>query len=142
MPQQFDRAFGGLIPSDLKRMTRQSSGSVTLTVESTDHDLSLLRAVADAVRVDDEIPGLLVQYAEVLERLDEAERNGQWPLKRSLEDEATDLASVIDGRLEWANLGDEVVAHLGRETASELETALEVSKPVTVYPVVKPEVVA
>lgn len=122
-----------VLPASVRRVRSDERGALTFWVDSEDHDTGLLRSLAEAVRVDDEVPGLLAQFAEVMNQIDRSEREDRTrtPGHRALLDEADDLRGQIEAAMEWQAVGEPHIASLRPADSTVLATALA--------PLAKPE---
>lgn len=124
-PTNLDLYLGSpVLPSQVRRVRTDHRGALSLSIESEDHDRGLLRSLASAVRDDGDVVAHLHKFADLMDALDAAEREGDSKLRRSLEDEANDVVADIEASMEWQNVGEPHVAALSTKDTERLVDAL------------------
>lgn len=118
------RVSNPLLPTALRRVDAHDDGSITLHLDTEDHDKQLLRSVGDALRNQREVADLFRTYADLMDRLDLAERTDDHDEQRVLTDEAEDVLSEIETVMEWGTPGEGLAAHVNTHDTETLASAL------------------
>ena len=107
-------------PCGLRKITA-SDIFTRLYIDTEDHDLGLLRSIADAVNNHEGVVDLLRQYADLL---DQADREDDPAEKRSLAVEADEVRDQIDGAMDWQPVGEGLAIALDRTDTEAVAGAL------------------
>lgn len=119
--------FGSPTQQTTLKQVRSRGAGVLLDIDTEEHDLGLLRALAEAVRADDEVVEHLQTYARIRNDLDDMEQ-GRTRLdhreREALRDEAADLANEIGAAMDLQAPGDGLTVAVDANDTATLTGAL------------------